>query len=250
MSSVRQARIQLCGQLVVELDGRRVESLLPGPQGRLLFAFLVDRRDRPTLRSELVEAVWPYGPPRADAVALKALLSKVRTTIGRELLPSAANVCLVLPRDAHIDVEAAREAIHRAESGVARGAWKEAYGPAAVSQFVTSRPFLPGLEAPWIDERRRELADLHIRALHCTSTLSIRIGGTELPTGERAARELIRLSPFRESAYLLLMEALRARGDNAEALRVYDELRVLLRESLGTSPGPEIRGLHRSLLGE
>jgi DNA-binding SARP family transcriptional activator len=38
------------------------------------------------------------------------------------------------------------------------------------------------------------------------------------------------------------------RGNRAEALRVYDDLRRLLRQDLGTSPAPVTQELHRSLL--
>ena len=38
------------------------------------------------------------------------------------------------------------------------------------------------------------------------------------------------------------------RGNIAEAIRAYDELRVLLREELGTVPGPELVALHERLL--
>jgi hypothetical protein len=34
------ARVQLCGTFAVELMGRRIDNLLPGRQGRLLFAYL------------------------------------------------------------------------------------------------------------------------------------------------------------------------------------------------------------------
>ena len=46
------------------------------------------------------------------------------------------------------------------------------------------------------------------------------------------------------------MEALAARGNTAEALRVFDDLRHLLKEELGTAPGSDLRTLHRRLLGE
>ena len=49
--------IQLCGRYVVELDGERIESSLPGRQGRLLFAYLARNRDRPVRRNELVDAL-------------------------------------------------------------------------------------------------------------------------------------------------------------------------------------------------
>jgi DNA-binding SARP family transcriptional activator len=44
------------------------------------------------------------------------------------------------------------------------------------------------------------------------------------------------------------MEALEARGDIAEALRVHEQLLRLLREELGTAPGPAIQEVYRRLL--
>ena len=52
-----RARIQLCGRLVVQLGGRRVEDALPGANGRLLFAYLVLNRLRRMDRDELLTAV-------------------------------------------------------------------------------------------------------------------------------------------------------------------------------------------------
>jgi SARP family transcriptional regulator, regulator of embCAB operon len=65
----------------------------------------------------------------------------------------------------------------------------------------------------------------------------------------RAGRELVRREPFRESGYRLLMEALDHEGNAAEALRVYDGLRTLLRDELGIAPSPPTQELHRALLG-
>jgi DNA-binding SARP family transcriptional activator len=45
------------------------------------------------------------------------------------------------------------------------------------------------------------------------------------------------------------MEVLDRRGNPAEALTVYEELRSRLREELGASPGPVTQELHRRLLG-
>ena len=54
--------------------------------------------------------------------------------------------------------------------------------------------------------------------------------------------------PYRESGYRYLMEALAARGNAAEALRVYESLRVLLTEELGTAPSRATQEAHRALL--
>ena len=44
------------------------------------------------------------------------------------------------------------------------------------------------------------------------------------------------------------MEVLAARDNHADALRIYDQLRTLLREELGAAPSPATQKLHRALL--
>jgi pentatricopeptide repeat protein len=58
------------------------------------------------------------------------------------------------------------------------------------------------------------------------------------------------LAPFRETAYLILMKALAESGNIAEALRVYDHLRLLLRDELGIAPSPAVQSVYRRLLGK
>jgi DNA-binding SARP family transcriptional activator len=140
--------------------------------------------------------------------------------------------------------------VHRAESAVALGDWVQAWAPSRAALYVANRGFLPGFEGPWIDERRRWLEDVRLRALECVGAAGLGMGGTELATAERAGRALVEAAPFRESGYRLLMEALAARDNGAEALRVYDGLRVLLREELGVAPGQAAQELHRRLLAQ
>jgi SARP family transcriptional regulator, regulator of embCAB operon len=63
--SSRLVRIQVCGSLAVERDGQRLDGLLPGRQGRLLFAYLVVNRHRQVPRDELAEALWREPDPAA-----------------------------------------------------------------------------------------------------------------------------------------------------------------------------------------
>src|SRR6185436_8259320 len=65
---------------------------------------------------------------------------------------------------------------------------------------------------------------------------------------EQAARAAVQAQPYRESARVALMEVLRARGNANEALRVYEDIRVLLREELGSSPGATLVAMHEALL--
>lgn len=232
------AKVQLCGKLVLELDGQRLEPRLPGRQGRLLFAFLVANRNRTLTRDEVLEALWPDGRDGG----LAPLLSKLRRVVPVD------NLRIHLPATTKVDIEAAAHALHRAESALAQGSGHRAWGPAQVAMFVAGRPFLPGEDAPWIDEQRSWLAGLHLRALEAYARAGLGIGGTELPAAVRAGRRLIQLEPYRETGYQLLMDALAREGNPAEALRVYDRLRHRLHDDLGVAPSAATRQLHRRLL--
>ncbi len=239
-------RIQLCGLICVEINDQRREADLPGPQGRRLFSYLTVRRFAAVTRPEVYEAIWGSEPPQAADAALNALLSRLRRTLAPVGLDGLR---LALPGSAWVDLEAARAAIHRAESAIALGQWGRAWGAAQITLFTARRGFLPGHDLPWISAIRRELEILHLRALEAYADASLRLGGTELATAERSAADLVARAPFRESGYRLLMAALAERGNVAEALRVYDNLLVLLRDELGVAPSPPIRELHARLLG-
>jgi DNA-binding SARP family transcriptional activator/DNA-binding CsgD family transcriptional regulator len=242
-------RIALCGELSVELEGERVEGALRGRQGRLLFAYLVLNRERPVRRDELVEALWSRTglPPSGDSV-LAPSLSRLRKALGPGRIEGRAELRLVLPDDAWVDWEAAHVAAHAARHAVAAGDWRGAWEPAGVATGIAGRGLLPGLEAPWIDERRAELADLRVVALEARAAAGTRLGGAHLVDAEGAAREAVEAAPFRESARAALLEALGAQGNVAEALRAYEELRVLLRDELGSTPGAALVALHDRLL--
>jgi DNA-binding SARP family transcriptional activator len=238
-----ETRIQLCGRLIARIGGTRVETKLPGRQGRLAFAYLAVNRRRPVTRDELAEAIWEEAAP---SDRLSPLLSKLRTAVPLE---GRGEVRLVLPADAWIDTEAASEALHRAESAVARGDFAGAWSPGRVAQHITAREFLPGEDASWIEEERRRLEEIFVSALELVGRACVEIDGGELDTAERAARTLIARAPYRESGHRLLMETLAARGNTAEALLVYDALRRRLRDELGAAPSAPTQALHRRLLG-
>jgi DNA-binding SARP family transcriptional activator len=145
-------------------------------------------------------------------------------------------------------VEAADAAIHRAESAVERGAWQEAWAPSHIALNISRRVFLAGLEADWVDQHRRHLEDVRLRALESWIAAGLGIGGSELADAEAAARKLIAESPLRESAYTLLMRVLDARGNRADAIRIYEHLRQRLVDELGITPGPAARELHARIL--
>src|ERR1700731_5352993 len=129
LASSSRLRVQICGSLAVQRSGRRIEGDLPGRQGRLLFTYLVVNRHRQATRDEVAEALWREPDPAAVETRLNPLLSKLRRVLGAESVDGRSALRLCLP-DVWVDLEAAAEAIHRAESSVAQQEWTRAWGPA------------------------------------------------------------------------------------------------------------------------
>lgn len=233
---------------MLELDNRRIEKQLPSRQGRLLFAYLALNRDRAVTRDEMVDALWPYSAPAAARSALTVMVSKLRAALGAQMLTGRSELRLNLPPDARVDVEDALAAVHEAQSAVAQGDWRRAWGPALRAQLITRRRLLPEHDTPWLDQWRQQLDDVQDRALEAYAASCLGIGGTELPGAERAALKLLERSPMRETGYALLMDALAAQGNVAEAMRIYDRARITLDQELGIIPGRAIQEAHARLL--
>jgi SARP family transcriptional regulator, regulator of embCAB operon len=193
-------------------------------------------------------AIWGENRPAASGQALRALLSKLRAAIGRDLLPADGPLRLELHQSAHVDVEVATRAIHDGESGIARQEWARAWIASQTAMNVTRRGFLAGHDGAWVEERRDELGTVYTRALATLSAAALELGETELLTAVRAARELVAAEPLSEGATALLMRALDARGERPAALIAFDEFRLRLREAIGVAPGPQLLALHSELL--
>jgi tetratricopeptide (TPR) repeat protein len=106
---------------------------------------------------------------------------------------------------------------------------------------------LPGLDAPWLTAERDGLEHLRVEALELAAGAARTI---EPPLAESLAREAVAAAPYRESAWAALISALQARGNVAEALHAFEDVRTRLREELGAVPGRELMALHAQLLAE
>jgi DNA-binding SARP family transcriptional activator/tetratricopeptide (TPR) repeat protein len=240
--------IRLCGRVAVSTQDGLAGSALPGRQGQLLLAYLVCHRTRACPRYELEDVLWPERAPAASDSALSSLLSKLRRALGPGALTGRAELRLALPEPLWVDIEALADTVEVAVQALDDRRWADAAAQARAALAVATEPFLAECDGPWVLERRREVEGLRLRALEALGEAGLRLGGRELDAAEHAARTAIGLAPFRESAHRLLMEIHEAGGNAAEALRSFDELRRLLRDELGTAPGPQVMALHERLL--
>ena len=240
--------IRLCGRLTVSHEGRALHDALPGRQGRLVLAYLALAGRRGVSRDELVDVIWRDRAPADPDAALRTVISRLRAVLPEGAIEGRRDLSLNVGPGDRLDVHDAEAALEQARSMAARAEWRAAEESARQALEVARAPLLPGHDAPWLEDWRRRLEGVAAEALELCAAAALRRPGGDLAAAERAARELIEREPYRESAYLRLMEAHAARGNVAEALRVFDRLRNLLRDELGTTPGASLKALHERLL--
>ena len=250
MAKSLQLKVFLTGRVAAEANGRVLdEARFPGRQGRLLFAYLVAARSRPVPRDELADAIWGESPPASWEKALTVIASKLRGLVAEDgvtLTNAFGCYRLDLPEGTWVDLFAAASGAQDAEEALAAGELDQARAAAESAEALARRPFLSGEDGTWVEQKRRDLADIRERALSVLADACLRSGAG--PEAAKWAEELIALSPFREAGYRRLMEAHVVAGNRAEALQVYERCRLLLAEELGAYPSPETDSIYRQLL--
>ena len=241
-------RIRLCGPLRFEINGRDVTAELPDGQPTSVLCYLLASPDRAADRDELIAVLWPERPPREPSAALRPILSRLRRVLAPAALEGRERLRLLLPDPVWLDLDEATGRLDKARAAGRRRLWEVVREHSLAALDLLQLGLLPGLDGDWLEARRREVEDLLLEALEWQARAGLALEPPDLGAAERAGRELIARSPYRETGYRFLMEALAAGGNVAEALRVYDDLRVLLREELGTAPAAELQALHGRLL--
>ena len=239
----QRLRIYLAGGIALRApDGTVVgERAFAGRQARRLFVRLATIHG-PVPREDLADDLWGTAWPGAWQIALRALVSKLRTTLARvgaspAITSRDGTYEFRLPEGAWLDIDAAAHAIHAAETSLRDGDLAAACGWALASRAIASRPLLPGEEAEWLDDLRSKLVDVRLRSLECLGEIWLANG--DLDGSARDASEAIAVDPFRESAHRLLIRAHLAAGEHGRAIRAYEACRHLFREELGVLPSPE-----------
>ncbi len=245
-------RVFICGSLRIEFERSSVsEAAFPGRLGRRLWAYLVLNRRRPVGRGELAEALWQDASPDAADASLNALVSRLRALLSHgaadhaTLRASTGTYVLVLPDDVVIDRERAWTAINHVRAVRRRGDIRGAWAEAVIANEIAARGFLPGEDGAWIEAERRTLRDVELQSLEA-------IGDAEIDQArpdeaERVARRLIASDALRESGYRLLMRALAAGGNRAQAVSVMAECRAAL-AAASASPSAETERVFRQVL--
>ncbi|MGY1636878.1 BTAD domain-containing putative transcriptional regulator [Geodermatophilus sp. SYSU D00742] len=104
---------------------------------------------------------------------------------------------------------------------------------------------LPGWYDDWVLLERERLRQLRMHALELVAARLAAAGryGDAL----QAAYAAVRAEPLRESAHRTVVQVHVAEGNLVEALRAYDQFRVLLADELGVAPSEQMARLVRGI---
>ncbi len=246
-------RIYVVGRVTVEHGSNAVyEGSLPGNQGRLALAMLAVEHRHPLGRDELANELWPDRLPRSWQTALRAVVSKVRASLlgvglGPEVIGNAFGCYQLRLGDGWLDLEAATEALHMAETRLGTGDPAGAATHATLTCLICSRPFLPGSYGEWTTRQREHISELHVEARECLAEAHAQTGDFTLSA--RAARKGLAIDPYRDSLYRRLIRSRALSGDRMGAASVFARYREVMIEELGVEPSPEtVDVFHESVM--
>ncbi|MFT3715574.1 MAG: BTAD domain-containing putative transcriptional regulator [Gordonia sp. (in: high G+C Gram-positive bacteria)] len=226
----RSTVIGLLGPVTV--DGLAV----PGVRARRLLASLALADGRVRSAEHLIDDVWGDDPPKSPSAALHTQISRLRQHLGGAEISGVAGGYRLDGATTDLDL-----AERLAASGVS--GWTD-----------DAEALWHGTPGDDLGDDDPALADeITGRARALRARIDQQRAHDALAAGDHATvRELAErrcaADPLDEDAHLLLMKALAAQGQRAEALTVFATLRRRLAHDLGIDPGPEITALHTALL--
>jgi predicted ATPase/DNA-binding SARP family transcriptional activator len=242
-------RIGLLGELeVLDDDGREV--LVAGAKLRSLLAVLALHVGRVVPADQLVDALWGEDPPAAVRNGLQGLVSKLRRTLGSPAIVAtrAGGYALDLPADA-IDVQRFEGLSTAGRAAAADGDHERAVTLLTEADSLWRGDALADfLYEDFASPAAARLSELRLAALEERLDLELRLGRHVGAVVHLEA--LVATHPLRERLRGLLMLALYRTGRQADALRIFQEGRLLLGEELGLEPGHELRGLEAAILAQ
>jgi DNA-binding SARP family transcriptional activator/tetratricopeptide (TPR) repeat protein len=223
-------------------------ALGPGKQ-RCLLASLLLTPGQVVPAGTLVDRIWGDAPPRSAtplapyATRLRRVLDPV---VGPGSLRYTAGGYLIDCDPDSVDLHRARRRVIEARAAEEAGDDERATALLLAALRDWGDEALAGVPGAWAGRVRDDLARERLDVLARYGRCALRLGRAEEVAdrlGSAAAEH-----PTVESLVTVLMSALVAAGRPAQALETFARTRDAIVERLGSEPGPELAGLHTSIL--
>ncbi|MEU7674789.1 BTAD domain-containing putative transcriptional regulator [Micromonospora taraxaci] len=242
--------IRVLGGLSVQLPAGTLQ--LGTPKQQVVFALLTVQLGRLVTVDELVDELWADRPPRSAIANVRTYAANLRRTF--EASPAGGGAIERQRNGYRLVADPDRVDLFRFE--LERNAGREALvsgdldGARQLLERAAARwqgPMLAGIPlGPVLTSRTVAAEEERLLTVELLADVQLRSARDDLAIP--LLRGVVARHPLREPAYLLLMRALFERGDNAEALVAYDEIRTRLVTELGVGPGNNLQDLRRSIV--
>ncbi|MGH3527199.1 MAG: AfsR/SARP family transcriptional regulator [Pseudonocardiaceae bacterium] len=240
---------RILGPLEVTAQGRPVA--LPGSRERAVLVLLLLSANRVVPAERLVEDLWDGKAQKGAAGALRVFVSRLRKAL-RE--GGGDSVVVTKPPGYLLPIERAALDAARFEDLLAEG---REYAARSDHEGAAAR--LRQALALWRGPALADVADIPVARAEAARLEEARMAALEerveadLGCGRHAEvvpelDHLTKAHPLRERLWGQRMVALYRSGRQADALRVYQDLRRLLAEELGLEPSLEVASLENAIL--
>ncbi|MGY0062653.1 BTAD domain-containing putative transcriptional regulator [Streptomyces sp. LZ34] len=216
------------------------------PQQRALLATLLLRYGRTATASELIDCLWGDEPPTAALAALRTYASRLRKTLGPDVLVSESGGYAIRVEPRAVDADVAAQLATKAEKTRQAGDGARARELLNKALALWDGETLTGVPGPYAETQRIRLEEWRLSLTETRLDLDLELGLHAEAVSELTA--LTAAQPLRERLRELLMLALYRSGRQAEALAVYADTRRLLAEELGVDPSADLRDLQQRIL--
>jgi DNA-binding SARP family transcriptional activator len=247
----REVDFRVLGPLEVHEGADRL-SLGSGRRMRTLLALFLAHPNRSLSADMLIESLWLNEPPQSAATGLRVHLTRLRARLepGRDRSAASERITTeptgyrLMADPDELDALRFERLISLARRETSRALAARMYADA--DALWRGRAFA---DVDDVDVIRAEAARLHeLRAVALEEGYDLRLSLGDHAALVGAIRGALDEHPLRERLAAQLMVALYRAGRQAEALRVYTELRDRLGEELGIEPDMEVSRLETAII--
>jgi DNA-binding SARP family transcriptional activator len=225
-------------KLMGEFALRNGEAVVLPSKVQALLAYLTLTDGSPAKREVVRELLWPdRGEDQARHSLRQALFVLRRDGFaGRDVVQSRDNAVSLYPESATSDVHELREMI-QAGSGATWQAIAALYKGPLLSGFP---PVSPEFD-DFVSSQRRMLETNVLVALGSIANNAAAVGDSEQNTA--ILEHMLAIDPLREDTHRALIASYAQAGRRADAIRIYEDAKSLLRRELDVAPAAETEAL-------
>ncbi|MFC6081202.1 AfsR/SARP family transcriptional regulator [Sphaerisporangium aureirubrum] len=232
---------------LVEVVSKGVAVPLGGSKPQTLLATLLLQRGQVVPTTRLVDVIWPHHPPETARAVIQTYVKSLRQALARhgllEVIVTRAPGYMAQVSPGELDLEIFERLVgegrHAATPQVAADRLEAALA-------LWRGPALAGLEDSLLAGEAARLEQLRLTVTEERIAADLELGRQERVVTELAA--LVAGNPANERLRGQYMVALYRLGRQSDALATYREGRKALIDELGVDPGPELSGIHTSIL--